>query len=218
MTDDASLTALRHRLTGVRDSMSDVHMTVPDSAIFTSARKHRTRRGLAAGLTAACAALALALALVLPGGQARAVHVHLAAWSVDTNSNGTVTVTVHELTHPALLARVLGEAGVPAVVAVNAGCLNPHNQGALAQSGALRSGRAGVVIHPPAIPGHSRILFSLITISTKYTRVWSPGTGWQHVPGKPVTGFGWGLVSNGTPLHCASPLHDAKYYYSGTAH
>ena len=202
MTDDASLTALRHRLTEVRDSMGEVRMTVADDAIFASARKHRTQRRVAAGLTAVCAAIALALALVLPGGQARAVHVHLAAWSVDTSGNGTVSVTVHELTHPALLARVLGEAGVPAVVAFNAGCLTPYNQGALARSGALRSGRAGVVIHPSAIPGHARMLFSVVAISPKH--------------GKPISGFGWGLVGD-MPLHCSSALHDARYYYSGPA-
>jgi hypothetical protein len=216
MTDDTSLTALKHRLTEVRDSMSDVHMTVPDSVIFASAKKRRTRRGIAAVMTAGCAAIALALALALPAGQARAVHVHLAAWSVDTNSNGTVTVTVHELTHPALLARVLGEAGVPAVIALNAQCLNPDNQNALAQSGALRSGHAGVVIHPADIRSNTRILFGLI--SAKYVSVWSPSTGWQHFHGNRVAGFGWGLVNNGKPLNCISTHHDAKYYYSSTAH
>jgi len=48
MTDQTTLTALRHRLAGVRDSMSDVHMTIPDSAIFANAKKRRTRRGIAA--------------------------------------------------------------------------------------------------------------------------------------------------------------------------
>lgn len=215
MTDDTTLTALRHRLTEVRDSMSDVHMTIPDSAIFASAKRRRTGRGIAA-LTAVCAAIGLALALVLPAGQPRAVHVHLAAWSVDTNSNGTVTVTVHELTHAALLARVLGEAGVPAVIALNAQCLNPHNQNALARSGALRSGHTGVVIHPAAIPSNARILFGLI--SAKYVSVWSPSTGWQHFHGNQVAGFGWGLVNNGKPLHCISTHHDAKYYYSSGTH
>jgi hypothetical protein len=215
MTDDTSLTALKHRLTEVRDSMSDVHMTIPESAIFATAKKRRTRRGIAAAMTAGCAAIALGLALALPGGQARAVHMHLAAWSVDTNSNGTVTVTVHELTHPALLARVLGEAGVPAVIALNAQCLNQDNQNALAQSGALRSGRAGVVIHPAGIPSNTRILFGLT--SAKYVQVWTPSTGWQHFHGNRVAGFGWGLVRKGSPPNCISTHHDAKYYYSNTA-
>jgi hypothetical protein len=215
MNDDTTLTALKNRLTEVRDSMSDVHMTIPDSAIFASAKKRHTRRGIAA-LAAGCAAIGLALALVLSGGQARAVHVHLAAWSVDTNNNGTVTVTVHELTHPGLLARTLGEAGVPAVIALNAQCLNPHNQSALARSGALRSGHAGVIIHPAAIPSGTRILFGLI--SAKYVSVWSPSTGWQHFRGNRVVGFGWGLVHSGKPMRCISTHHDAKYYYSSGIH
>ena len=76
MTDQTTLTALRHRLAGVRDSMSDVHMTIPDSAIFANAKKRRTRRGIAAAMTAVCAAIGLAVALVLPGGQARAGAEH----------------------------------------------------------------------------------------------------------------------------------------------
>ena len=84
MNDDTAATALRHRLNEVRDSMSDVHMTVPDSAIFASATKRRTRRGLAVAVTAVCAAIGLTLGLMPPAGSARAVHVHLAAWSVDT--------------------------------------------------------------------------------------------------------------------------------------
>ena len=117
MTDETTLTALRHRLAEVRDSMSDVHMTIPDSAIFTNAKKRRTRRGIAAAMTAVCAAIGLAVALVLPGGQSRAGHVHLAAWSVDTNSNGTVTVTIRQmLGNPAGLQQALAKDGVPALV------------------------------------------------------------------------------------------------------
>jgi len=117
MTDEATLTALRHRLAEVRDSMSDVHMTIPDSAIFANAKKRRTRRGIAAAMTAVCAAIGLAVALVLPGGQARAGHVHLAAWSVDVNSNGTVTVTIRQmLGNPAGLQQALARDGVPALV------------------------------------------------------------------------------------------------------
>ena len=117
MTDETTLTALRHRLAEVRDSMSDVHMTIPDSAIFANAKKRRTRRGIAAAMTAVCAAIGVAVALVLPGGQTRAVHVHLAAWSVDTNSNGTVTVTIRQmLGNPAGLQQALAKDGVPALV------------------------------------------------------------------------------------------------------
>ena len=117
MTDETTLTALRYRLAEVRDSMSDVHMTIPDSAILTNAKKRRTRRGIAAAMTAVCAAIGLAVALVLPGGQARSGHVHLAAWSVNTNSNGTVTVTIRQmLGNPAGLQQALARDGVPALV------------------------------------------------------------------------------------------------------
>jgi hypothetical protein len=117
VTDETTLTALRHRLAEVCDSMSDVHMTIPDSAIFANASKRRTRRGIAAAMTAVCAAIGLAVAFGLPGGQGRGVHVHLAAWSVDTNSNGTVTVTIRQmLGNPAGLQQALARDGVPALV------------------------------------------------------------------------------------------------------
>jgi len=214
MSDDHALTILRDRLAEVRDSLGEVPRSIPASEIIARARRRRACRWLATATTA-CAAIGLAVALALPSAsQIRPVHVHLAAWSVDTNSNGTVTLTVHELTHAALLARVLGEAGVAAVIALNAQCLNPQNQGALARSGALRSGHAGVVIHPAAIPSGTKILIGLI--SAKYVSVWSPSTGWQHFHGNRVAGFGWGLVNSGEPLHCISTHHDAKYYSSGT--
>ena len=117
MTDEATLTALRHRLAEVRDSMRDVHMTIPDNAIFTDARKRRTRRGIAVTLTAVCAAIGIAVALVLPGGQARPGHVHLAAWSVEANSDGTVTVTIRQmLGNPVGLQQALAKDGVAAVL------------------------------------------------------------------------------------------------------
>ena len=113
MNDDHTLTVIRDRLAEVRDSLGEVHRSIPASEIIARARRRRTRRWLAT-TGAACAAMGLAVALALPSGsQARPVHVHLAAWSVDSNSNGTVTLTVHELTHLALLVRVLGKPECP---------------------------------------------------------------------------------------------------------
>lgn len=123
MNDDATHTALKERLTGVRESLGDVHMTVPASEIFTGAAKRRAWRG-AAAVTAACAAVGLALALVLPAGShPRAVHVHLAAWSVDTRANGLVTFTLHNTSQPRRLEHVLAEAGVPAMIRWGEICL-----------------------------------------------------------------------------------------------
>lgn len=202
MNDHDTLTAVRNRLTEVRDSLGDVRMITPADEIVARGRRRRMRRGLSA-VGAACAAVGLAVALALPSGsQARPVHVHLAAWSVDTNSNGTVTVTVHELTHAAQLERALAEAGVPAVVTPGQVCLNPQNQNALDKSGALRSGRTGVVINPSAIPSGTEILFSLF-YSHGYTR------------GK-VVGFGWGLVNTGAPLHCHTITGIRVYPAPGT--
>jgi hypothetical protein len=184
MNGHDTLTVVRSRLTEVRDSLGDVHMTTPVAEIVSKGRRRRMRRGLSA-VAAACAAVGLAVALALPSGsEARQVHVHLAAWSVDTSSDGTVTVTVRDMARAALLERVLAEAGVPAVVTPNRLCLNRQNQNALGRSGALRSGRTGVVIHPSAIPSGTKILFSVF-----YTH------------GK-LAGFGWGLVKAGAPLHC----------------
>lgn len=186
--------------------------------VIARARRTRRRRyGLSlATAGAACAAVGLAAALALPSGsQARPVHVHLAGWSVDTNSNGTVSLTVHELTHVALLVRVLGEAGVPAVVTIHSDCLNPPNQHALDRSAALRSGRTGVVIHPAAIPSGTAILFGLVPAYA--SRYWTPSTGWVQQHGNRIVGFGWGLVNSGNPLHCAIAQHDTEYYStSGT--
>lgn len=189
----------------------------PADVIARAGRTRRRRRGLSlATVGAACAAVGLAVALALPSGsQARPVHVHLAAWSVDTSGNGTVTLTVHELTHVGLLLRVLGEAGVPAVVTIHSDCLNPQNQHALARSAALRSSHAGVVIHPAAIPGGTKVLFGLVPAYA--VRTWTPSTGWAQGHGNRIVGFGWGLVNSGNPLHCAIAQHDTEYYStSGT--
>lgn len=123
MNDDAAHTALRDRLTQVRESLDDVHMSVPPSEIFAGAARRRVRRGAAAA-AAVCAAVGLVLALVLPAGShTRAVHVHLAAWSVDTRANGTVTFTLHNTSQPKRLERVLAEAGVPAMIRWGEVCL-----------------------------------------------------------------------------------------------
>jgi hypothetical protein len=195
MNDDATATALRHHLTEVRESMTDVHMTVPARAIFAAAGKRRARRGLAAALTAVCAAAGLALGLLLPGGPARAVHVHLAAWSVDTNSNGTVTVTVRQLMHAAQLQHVLAKAGVPAIVTFRTECLNTQNQNALQKAGVVLKASVhppGEIIIPSQIPRGDKLLFSIITVVIR-----SNSGGVTH-----GRGVGWGLVKTGQTLHC----------------
>jgi hypothetical protein len=221
MNDDTTATALRRRLNEARDCMSEVHMTVPDSAIFTSAAKRRTRRGLAVAVTAVCAAIGLTLGLVLPGGSAsavhgvppggsaRTVHVHLSAWSVDTNSNGTVTVTVHQLTHAAQLQHALAKAGVPAIVTFGKECLNTQNQDALRQAGVglkVSVHPPGEIITPSQIPQGDKLLFSIIPAVTR-------SSSGKLTPG---SAFGWGLVKAGQPLHCTAMWAEGVYPRSWT--
>jgi hypothetical protein len=117
MNDNELLTAMRSSLTGVKDSLTDVHLHRPVSAITGRARTRRLRRGLSAGATAAVA-LGAGLSLALTAGPAasRPVHVNLDAWSVNTTSTGQVELTVRELQDQALLEQTLADAGVPAIV------------------------------------------------------------------------------------------------------
>jgi hypothetical protein len=122
MNDDHAFTALRHRLTEVRESLHDEHMTTPATEIFARNKRRNVRRGLVA-TAAGCAAIGLAAALTFsPGSAAQPGQAHhaqraqLAAWTVRANSNGTVSFTLRNTSHPAQLQHALAEAGVPAVV------------------------------------------------------------------------------------------------------
>src|SRR5215469_13098174 len=71
MNDDPMLTALRHRLTEVRDSLGDVHMTAPGREVFARDRGRRARHRLAAAVGAAAAVTAaLGTAVALTVGSA----------------------------------------------------------------------------------------------------------------------------------------------------
>jgi hypothetical protein len=194
MNDNDTLAAVRRGLTEARDSLAGVHLDIPATELVARAdrRCRRRRLSVAGAAAAACAATALAVTLTLPpgsqsrpGNPGRQVHVHLAAWSVDTNGNGTVLVNVHQLTHAKLLERVLAEAGVPSIVTPGENCLSLRDQHALSRSGALRSGRNGLTIHPAAVPHGARILISLFYSGGK------------------TDGFGWSLIRAGERLHCS---------------
>jgi len=155
MSDDGTLISVRDHLREVRDSLSDVHMTVPASAIFAAARKQRRRRAAAAGTACAAIGLAVALGLTLaPGSQARQVHVHVAAWSVDTNPNGTVAFTLRNASQPARLQHVLAEAGVPAMVRWGEICLAQGRHVLLPTEGFVRETGARFFVNGrPSQPG-----------------------------------------------------------------
>src|SRR5262245_52060629 len=215
MNDDATLTALRDHLVTVRDSLGDVHMTTPASAIFAGARKRRSRRVLAVA-GASCAAIGLIVGLVLPAGnQARAVHVHLAAWSVDTNPDGTVTFKLRNISQPARLQQVLAEAGVPAMVRRGKICLAQgrhvllptrgivsylNGRPAAMESVFLLGGNGGGpnkplnwswTITPAKIPGNAHFVISAI-----------PG---DHVSARHIQAA-WEFVPDSAPVSCAASV------------
>src|SRR5262249_2495201 len=66
MNDDSTLSAVRNRLTEVRDALGDVQMSIPVSEIVAKGRRRRTGRVLAAA--AACAAVAVGIAGPRAGG------------------------------------------------------------------------------------------------------------------------------------------------------
>jgi hypothetical protein len=114
MNDDQLLTAVRSSL---MDSLTEVHLDQPVSAITGRARTRRLRRGLAAGAVGAVAlGTSLSLALTAVPAAGPPVHVNLDAWSVNTTSTGQVELTLRELQDRALLEQTLAQAGVPAIV------------------------------------------------------------------------------------------------------
>jgi hypothetical protein len=176
MNDDTLLTALRSSLTGVKDSLTGVHLDRPVSAITGRARARRLRRGLSAG-AAAAVALGAGLSLILSVGPAasRSVHVNLDAWSVNTTSAGQVELTVRELRDQALLEHTLAGAGVPAIVHFGEFCGAADQAGnltgttgahvlgpAVTRGGALLA----VTINPAAIPSGAKVDIGVEGIGT----------------------------------------------------
>jgi hypothetical protein len=167
MNDDQLLTAMRNSLTGVKDSLTDVHMDRPVSAVTGRARARRLRRGLSAG-AAAAVALGVGLSLTLAAGPAasRSVHVNLDAWSVNTIPAGQVELTVRELQDQALLEQTLADAGIPAIVNFGQFCgAADHADNLTGTTGTRLLGRAvtnggallAIIINPAAIPSGAKL-------------------------------------------------------------
>jgi hypothetical protein len=201
MNDDELLTAMRSSLTGVSDSLTDVHLNRPVAAITGRARARHLRRGLAGG-AAAAVALGAGLSLILASGPAasRSVHVNLAAWSVNTTSTGQVELTLRELQDQARLEQTLADAGVPAIVNFGKFC-EPASQAdnltattgthfiqrPVGRDGVL----VGIMIDPAAIP-------SGVTVDIG---VEDFGTGHGYFVDE--------IVKDGAPLTC-HPIHRVK--------
>jgi hypothetical protein len=192
MNDDDMLAATRSYLTGIKDSLSDVHMDRPAEAIIARARGRRLRRSLPA-LGGGGLALGIALTISLSGSPAAAhgVHVNLTAWSVNTTSAGQVDVTIRQLKDPARLSRTLADAGVP--VKLTFGRVCTPTSGDLPQLAKvvhkLASPRGDVLlkINPAAMPDGAELV-----IGIGHLRLGS-----QH--GRAAA---FGLVKAGSSLNC----------------
>jgi len=196
MNDDEMLATMRSSLTGVTESMTDVHLERPVGTIQARARGRRLRRSLAGAGTGGLA-LGIGLALAAGGGSpagARSVHVNLDAWSVNTLSSGLVYVDVRELQNPGQLRQTLADAGVPAIVTFGEFCTGPSGastvdlQRILGKTGA--DGRPRLTINPAGIPHGSELSIGIVS-ATK--------SGYHGL----VASFG--VVPIGAHLTCGQP-------------
>jgi hypothetical protein len=96
----------------VKESVTDVHMNVPEEQIMSRSRALRARRqipALAVALTGAAAALAVTA--LLPASHQP--DARLAAWTVAKQANGNIGVTINQLQNPAGLQSTLRADGLP---------------------------------------------------------------------------------------------------------
>jgi hypothetical protein len=195
MNDDEMLTALRSSLTGVKDSLTEVHLDRSADAIRARARGRQLRRGLA-GAGAGGTALGVGLALALGGSGtsappvhvgAQSVHVNLDAWSVNTESGGLVYVDVRELQDAGLLRQTLARAGVPAIVTFGEFCTGASGGGNLDQVlGKSAVGGGKLTINPAAIPAGSELSIGIVS---------NPGKGFDN---------SFAIVKDGSRLTCGT--------------
>jgi hypothetical protein len=194
MNDDEMLATLRSSLTGVKESLTDVHLDRSADAILARARGRRLRRGLA-GAGAGGTALGVGLVLAVGGGAgtARSVHVNLTAWSVNTLSSGLVYVDIRELRDAGLLRQTLARAGVPAIVTFGKFCTGPsggNSQDLRQILGKSAVGGGRLTINPAAIPAGSKLSIGVTVVSKRG-----------------VKGFdnSFALVKQGSRLTCGNP-------------
>jgi hypothetical protein len=139
MNDDEMLATMRSSLTGIAESLTDVHLEQPVSTIHARARDHRLRRGLAglAGVGTAGLALSLGLALAAGGSsgpsQAKAPgSIRTTSFTLVSHHNGTATLTINpdELLDTTALQNDLQQDGIPAHVTSGSFCFsNPAPAG-----------------------------------------------------------------------------------------
>ena len=152
-------------ITTVRQSVTGVHMTIPEEQIVSRCRTIRARRRIpaAAGALAVAGGAALAVTALVPSGHqpGHPVSARLAAWTVTRQAGGDIDVTINQLKNPAGLQTTLRADGLPVNVsfsgpALSASCKPYNNVSKNVLSAVVQlssSGRnAHFVIDPPALP------------------------------------------------------------------
>jgi RNA polymerase sigma factor (sigma-70 family) len=156
---------------------------------------------------AATAALGTTLALVLGQPAGRSVHVNLDAWSVNSNPGGTVTVTLRELRDPAVLRRVLAQAGLPAVVSFGKFCV-PVTPGAVVpffRPGSLDPA-AGLLVAPPTRMGDGILTLNPAALpkGTELNLGVEPGI--SEIGAGRSFAVTMDVIRRGAPLVCHTPV------------
>jgi hypothetical protein len=172
MSDEEVLDAVKQTLSGVR-------MDRPIEAIERRGRARRRKRNLfglaAGGGAAAVAALALAMPMAAQQPGPTTAAPQPAPFTLVKMSDSTVKLTLHyeQILDPTALDKALGDAGIPAVVKVNALCvpkgkqLPGANQVAWTERVDWPDGSPKeytLVIAPDKMPKNSRIYFSVFAV------------------------------------------------------
>ena len=151
-------------ITAVRESVTGVHMAIPEEQIARRSRAIRARRRIpaAAGALAVAAGAALAVTALVPSGHQpdHPVSARLAAWTVARQASGDIDVTINELQDPAGLQSTLRADGLPVNVSfsgppLSAAC-QPYDPSKDVLSAVVQlsssGGSAYFVIDPSALP------------------------------------------------------------------
>jgi len=129
MNDNSALDTLRDSLSTARDSLTEVHMTMPLAAIErhgrTARRRHKLIGVAGTGAVAASAALVVGLTGVTGSAPAHSTGtIRTAAFTLVSHANGMATLTINRdvLLNASTLQSDLKQDGIPAMVTVGSFC------------------------------------------------------------------------------------------------
>jgi hypothetical protein len=189
-------------ITMVRESVTGVHMTIPEEQIVSRSAAIRARRRIpaAAGALAVAGGAALAVTALVPSGHqaGHPVSVRLAAWTVTRQASGDIDVTINQLKNPAGLQTTLRADSLPVNVsfsgpAPSASC-QPYNNVSKSVLSAV------VQLSPGGKSAHFAIDPSALPSGTGLAIYDNPGGG-APPPSPPAQGTG-----NPPPAGLTGPL------------